>query len=266
MHYDPIMHELGSFEAPMTTRTLLPSPDLTPYIKNYSILKKEWACHADSHWYILPDNSAHLIFYLFLKNGCMRASLRLIGPRSRHLIINRHHRYFTFIMSFRPGGLSPFCPFPLYDLCDMALDAAELFPWCNDTLLEQLAISSQKNNLQEFIVQLETALASGILPGQQINTIIKAFTVLNRVPHNRVADISDRLGITDRYLRDLCRKHIGHSPKSVLQIERFTQSLVMSNSFREWTAIAHDAGYYDQSHMIAEYQKMTGKSPERLFA
>jgi AraC-like DNA-binding protein len=266
MHYDPIMHELGSFEAPMTTRTYVPSPALSPYIKNYSALKKEWACDADSHWYILPDNSAHLIFYLFLKNGRMKPSLRLIGPRSRHLVINRHHRYFTFIMSFRPGGLAPFCPFPLADLCDKAIDADELFSWCNDTLLEQLAVTSQRDDLRDFIAQLETALISGIIPGQQVNAIVKEFTVLNLIPQIRVADISNRLGITERYLRDLCHKHIGHSPKSALQIERFTQSLVMSNSFREWTAIAHDAGYYDQSHMIAEYQRMTGKSPEQLFA
>ncbi|GAB5523726.1 MAG: AraC family transcriptional regulator [Roseivirga sp.] len=265
MQYDVVMHELGNWQSPMLRELFSPQPALRPFIKDYCALTQEWACSSSEQWYILPDNSAYLIFYLAGKKGTLTPSLRLIGPRSRHLIINRHHRYFTFIVSFRPGGLAPFINTALADLCDNAIDACELLPWVDEVLISRLASASQQANLCKFITILEEALLYSMPAAVRINPTIQEFTrLISRFP-SRVADISDQLGITERHLRTLSQKHIGQSPKSALQIERFTRSLIISNHAREWASIAHESGYYDQSHMIAEYQKMTGKSPEKLF-
>lgn len=265
MEYDLVMHELGNWQSPMFRQVFEPQPVLQAFVKNYCVLRKEWACDQNKPWYILPDNSAHLIFYLIKRKGVLTPSLRLIGPRSRHLVISRQHRYFTFMVSFRPGAIAPLCPVPMADLCDRSTDAGELFTWCDQALIERLTNASQTTDLSAFIRILETALLSGVRAATAINPIISHFTRFGLSSQLRVSDISDSLGVTDRHLRELSRKHIGHSPKSMLQIERFTRSLILSNHSREWTSIAHDSGYYDQSHMIAEYQKMTGQSPERLF-
>lgn len=265
MEYDLVMHELGNWQSPIFRQVFKPQPALSTSIKSYCVLRQEWACDQNESWYILPDNSSYLIFYLIKRKGVLTPSLRLIGPRSRHLIINRKSRYFTFMVSFRPGAIAPLCPVPMADLCDQSTDAGELFTWCDHSLIERLAVASQLTDLSEFIRILETAMLSGIRSAEAINPIIDHFTRMGLSSQLRVSEISNSLGVTDRHLRELSRKHIGHSPKSMLQIERFTQSLILSNHSREWTSIAHDSGYYDQSHMIAEYQKMTGQSPERLF-
>lgn len=266
MQYDLMMHELGNWQSPMLRQVFKPSPALSPFIKNYCLLRKEWACDCAERWYILPDNSSYLIFYLAEKNGALTSSLRLIGPRTRHIVINRRHRHLTFMVSFRPGGLSPFLNIPLSEICDKATNAGELFTWANAELMEGLFITAKANLLQEFIAILERALLSYMNILKPIHPIIGEFSRLTLTPRMSVADISGELGITERHLRTLSQKHIGHSPKSMLQIERFTRSLIITNKSREWASIAQDSGYYDQSHMIAEYQKMTGKSPERLFA
>ncbi len=266
MQYDLIMHELGNWESPMLRQVFKPQPALSPFIRDYCLLRKEWACDTADHWYILPDNSAYLIYYLAKKNGVLVSSLRLIGPRTRHIVINRRNRHLTFMVSFRPGGLSPFLKTPLSDLCDRAVDACELFSWANAELLEKLAIAARAKLLPEFIHILERTLLSNINTVHHVNPIIGEFARLTRTPQVSVSDIANDLGITERHLRNLSQKHIGHSPKSMLQIERFTRSLIITNQSREWASVAQNSGYYDQSHMIAEYQKMTGKSPERLFA
>lgn len=267
MQYDQVMHELGSWQSSMLRQVFAPQPTLTSFIKDYCALRQEWACDMNSQWYILPDNSAYLIFYLIRKNGRLQPSLRIIGPRSSHLIINRHSRYFTFMASFKMGGLAPFCNIPMKELCDKSTDACDLFPWLEPDLLDQLMIASQKTDLSLFISILEKALIKGLSPLQNnIHPVISFLSEQVNSSQIHVSEISDKLGITERHLRSLSQKHVGHSPKSILQIERFTRSLIMSNHSREWVAIAHDAGYYDQSHMIAEYQKMTEKSPDRLFS
>ncbi len=265
MQYDLVMHELGNWQSPMLRELFSPQPALRPFIKDYCALTQEWACNSNEHWYILPDNSAYLIFYLAGRKGTLTPSLRLIGPRSRHLVINRRHRYFTFMVPFRPGGLAPFINTPLADLRDRSTDASELLPWVDQELISQLAAAAQQANLCEFITLLEEALLSGVPSLTGLNPVIQEFTRLSNSNRLRIADISGQLGITERHLRTLSQKHIGQSPKSALQIERFTRSLIISNGSREWASVAHDSGYYDQSHMIAEYQKMTGKSPDRLF-
>lgn len=265
MQYDLAMHELGSWQSPMLRQLFTPRTALKPYIKDYCVLRQEWACNHRERWYILPDNCAYLIFYLVGEKDNLKPSLRLIGPRSRHLVINRRHRHFTFMVSFRPGALAAFSKIDIADLCDRSIDASDLLPWANQELIDRLAIAARHDPLTEFIETLEAALVNAAHSITGIHPVIQEFARLTLEPQLRVADISNKLGITERHLRTLSQKHIGHSPKSMLQIERFTRSLVISNHSREWASIAHESGYYDQSHMIAEYQKMTGKSPERLF-
>ena len=84
-------------------------------------------------------------------------------------------------------------------------------------------------------------------------------------PLIKVRELARQTGVSERHFRSLCYQFIGHSPKEILQISRFTHSMVLSNQTREWSSIAFEAGYYDQSHMIAAFQKMCGTSPEKLF-
>ena len=210
---------------------------------------------ANNHWYILPDNSVYLIFYLVKKDGRLQPSLRIIGPRSSHLLINRHSRYFTFMVSFKVGAMAAFCNIPMTELRDKSTDAFDLFPWLKSDLLDQLTIAIQGADLSPFISTLEKALLKGLSQTRaNIHPVISLLSKQIIFSQPRVSEISDKLGITERHLRSLSQKHVGHSPKVMLQIERFTRSLVMSNRCRGWTAIAHDAGYYDQSHMVDSYK------------
>jgi AraC-like DNA-binding protein len=219
----------------------------------------------ENNWYILPDNTAYLIFYMIRRNGLVKPSLRLIGPRSRHLIINRHNREFTFMVSFKPAGISAFSRVPVSEFCDISIEAHHVFKPYQPELLQQLGLLSVESNLAPFIKLMESFLRSSLLEEDSFHPAIGQFIDLSQKSAHRLSDISDQIGISDRQLRSLSKKYIGHRPKSVLQIERFTKSLKYANTSHKWSHIAHDCGYFDQSHLIASYQKMTGSSPEKLF-
>lgn len=266
MHYNEVMHELGDWEQPLNQYNYSPDFRLSSYIKSYCLLTNEFACSKSNEWYILPDNSSYMIFYLLEKGNERIPSLRVIGPRTSHIQISRQYRHLTFMVTFKPGALYQLCQFPQSELVDQAVDAQLLFDWCSDALINRLTIYAEKLSVVGLISAFEAAVFKQLQSSIYIDPIIRSLSRVDLFSEMNVNSIARKLGVSDRHLRNMTRKYIGHSPKLMLQIERFTKSLTLTNEKRRWAEIAYETGYFDQSHMIAENQKMVGQSPEKMFS
>lgn len=265
MRYNEVMHEIGVWNQGLHMKELPPSPLLSRFIKSYQLLTGQTNNRHQKPWYILPDNAAHLIFFLYEKGGQLYPSLRLVGPRTAHKLTNRATRHLTLIASFQPGAVWYFYKGPVKEITDVAVDANELLPGIDDKLMEAFSVAAQLRDIKTLVGLMEQTLLRHLSPNCEADGFLNQFLSIETKPLMKVTELAEQMGISDRHLRTLTHQYIGHSPKDYLQISRFTRSLVMSNQHREWTAIAFDAGFYDQSHMISAYQKMCGKSPESLF-
>lgn len=87
-----------------------------------------------------------------------------------------------------------------------------------------------------------------------------AMRALDVLPVNKAADF---LAISRITLERQIRKSFGIPPKSLARIQRFYRALNALPQ-TEAAAIATDTGYYDQSHMIAEFRSMGGHTPATL--
>lgn len=82
-----------------------------------------------------------------------------------------------------------------------------------------------------------------------------------------VDDLCARSGYTKRTLERLFSTYIGNTPKEYLRKGRLNRVIGLmkkgnaSGDGRTFTAIAHDADFCDQSHMIREFRKFTGITP-----
>ena len=79
----------------------------------------------------------------------------------------------------------------------------------------------------------------------------------------RIADLAQDAGLGIRQFERLFRQSVGVSPKLYSRILRF-ESALEAKAFRpltSWTAIAHQFGYYDQMHMIHDFQQLSGETP-----
>lgn len=58
--------------------------------------------------------------------------------------------------------------------------------------------------------------------------------------------------------------HIGLSPKRYVMVNRVTNAVrrVDGGNVVSWSDLALSAGYFDQSHMIEEFNNLLGESPE----
>lgn len=266
MIYNKLFHELGEWPADLRYQSFTVNPALTHLLQVHALLLGEEGCTSQQPWYILPDNSAHLVFCLFKTRNGFRTRLRLIGPRTRHIFINRSGRHLTFMTSFRPGALSLILGNSVHELVDHAVDASDCLD-IDGSVLEQMKQFAVAGNAQAIKETIESVLLiQSLNSGCQLLPLVSEFLRHKYAGVYHVSRIAANIGVTERHLRNVVKKSIGHPPKLVLQIQRFAHSLELSNTTDDWSGIAYNSGYYDQSHMIADFQRMIGTSPERLFA
>ncbi|MEO8461417.1 MAG: helix-turn-helix domain-containing protein [Dokdonella sp.] len=81
--------------------------------------------------------------------------------------------------------------------------------------------------------------------------------------HVRTAQLASDAGISRKHLAGLFRDKVGLTPKSIARIHRFQRALdaVQVNRTVDWSELADRCGYYDQSHLIHDFQQFAGMSP-----
>src|SRR5262249_44646094 len=144
-------------------KTVAPGAPLRETIHRYFVLVNAGSVDENSI-YILPDNSAHLIFYLFKFKNEVFPVWNVIGPRSAHQVISRRHRLFTFICTFKPGGIRSLVNVPLNELRDLPVNASEVLRKYDPRIFEQLTRHAMRFDIGGFVNHLEVFLRSAMMP------------------------------------------------------------------------------------------------------
>lgn len=78
-------------------------------------------------------------------------------------------------------------------------------------------------------------------------------------------DVARTVGVSERHLRRAFRATVGLTPKTYARIARFQRALSMSRAHAgSWADIARVAGYFDQSHLSAEFRELALVAPASL--
>jgi AraC-like DNA-binding protein len=81
----------------------------------------------------------------------------------------------------------------------------------------------------------------------------------------RVGDLAGRLGINARKLQRLFAEHVGLGPKWVINRCRIHEAadVAIGGAPVDWTELAAELGYSDQSHLIRDFTATVGISPNQ---
>lgn len=77
---------------------------------------------------------------------------------------------------------------------------------------------------------------------------------------------TERLYLSTRQAERLFLKEVGLSPKSYSNLRRFSNLLKAKkfNPQQNWTSLAHEFGYFDQSHFIKAFHTFLGITPRQF--
>ncbi len=79
----------------------------------------------------------------------------------------------------------------------------------------------------------------------------------------RVADLHHELGVSRKHLAMTFSRYVGITAKAYAQIQRFLWTLeqLRSSSEVDWSRLAAEAGYSDQSHLVRDFRRVGAASP-----
>jgi AraC-like DNA-binding protein len=109
---------------------------------------------------------------------------------------------------------------------------------------------------------LDDMLAARLANAQPSREIAWAWRRL-RETHGRVAvgALAAELGWSRKRIVARFRDEIGLPPKAVARLLRFERARELAGTM-SWGELAFECGFADQSHLIAEFRRVTGRTPE----
>jgi AraC-like DNA-binding protein len=163
---------------------------------------------------------------------------------------------------FRPGGAAAFFSGSLRQLCNQTVLLEDLWGPAACELRDRLQAAPQ---IQQKFRVLEETLLSRLLAAQPIDAMVmRTLHALAQDPS--VARIGDLQRAADCSPRPFIRRFeaaVGLTPKCYARVLRFNALLsrLVRVGPRDWAQLAVDGGYFDQSHLIHEFNRLTGLTP-----
>ena len=209
---------------------------------------------------VLPDGCADVVIAFDGPTGSPAAIA--VGTMTRPVVFadTTHASYVG--VRFRPGVAGTLFGMPACELTDQRPDLRDVWPQI-DPLMDGLAGVSDAS-ARTKILSAEIArrlLAARSLPPDSV--VAAAARIAARRGRVSIGTLASQLGVSRQHLARTFAQHVGLSPKMLARIVRArgVVDVVRETTDVDWVSLALDAGYYDQSHLIADIRELTGLSP-----
>ena len=166
------------------------------------------------------------------------------------------------IIQFHKGRVAPFLSEPMHALTDAVIDADLVLKNKLINLRDKLRQSPTVDQKFQILEQyLFDHYLSQLSENNFIDYVIRVITA--NPQQCSLQTISGNVGYSHKHLIKIFKDHIGVSPKEFLKVIRFQKAIreIETQGGINWTALALDCGYYDQSHFIADFKVFSGFTP-----
>ena len=190
----------------------------------------------------------------------------VLGPLSGVGRTTRLELRETVGATFLPGAAARFFDVPLSELSDTAVAVDDLWGRRSSGLAVRLAGLTEAGR----IALLESALLARRGHGRHRDRAIDVVGLATRVltAHGRphVDAMARAAGVSRQHLTRVFRDQVGIGPCLYRRLARFQSLLAYAgcHATPDWARVAADAGFADQSHMIAECRQFSGLTPRAL--
>jgi AraC-like DNA-binding protein len=206
----------------------------------------------------LPDGRTSLVFRV-VEEG-RPGDLTVVGPRTRALLKDSPGFVVAVMLDLKPGWSRPLLGVAAGALTDRFVALEDLWGRPATELCRALQAST---SLPEMLDSLARAFALRLPRTSEpasARLARHAAALLDR-EDVRVDGLAERLGVTTRHLHRAFTENIGVGPKEYTRSVRLQRALRLAAMSSDWGRIAVDAGYYDQSHLIADFRDLVGLTP-----
>ncbi len=229
-------------------REVLPAPHLRARVECFwlSTFPSGKANHR-----VVPDGCADIIY----TRASSSSTLRFIGPMTRFRDFTQAPGSISLGIRFRPGMWSDVLKFGGAEAANQVLPLDALKPSHAADLKQRLDNCNQLGN-QLRLLAIHVPPAPPLSPFHQAIGELEASR--GTVALDSLAEIS---GFSTRQFRRKCLEQTALSPKLLARILRFRHAHARARNATTHADLALECGYFDQSHLIADFREFAGRTP-----
>jgi AraC-like DNA-binding protein len=211
---------------------------------------------------VLPDGAMRLVFDL----SPARLAPTVIGPSARPAVLQMRGRIHGLSVTLRPGASLALFGVPAHELAESAVSWQDV---ADPALRDHAArVHDAGDDPARARLLLDSLLGSLHRKYDDESLTARRAAALFRTPSGdrSVRAVAEALGVGERRLQQVFRAHVGLAPRTWSRIARMHDCLRLLRRpvALPWHALALDGGFYDQSHLINEFQALCGMTPEQF--
>jgi AraC-like DNA-binding protein len=254
-----------------------PHPALKGFVSYIMIHQVDFRSNVVPKEFIIPPLPEHsLIFYLRDASSVTDGSMTnreeqppciVVGPN-----VDRHHitpgfDHLVVHVCFQPGGLYRLLGIPMNDLLSKsafegrALLGDEINE-LTDRLREADSFLKMKTIVEGFLFSRAHRLKEMLPIDCVLRSLVKKRGLI------RIDELASDACLSTRQFERVFRQRIGLPPKYFSRLVRFSHAWIMKERqpTLPWIQIAYECGYFDQMHLIRDFQEFAGANPSAIEA
>lgn len=195
----------------------------------------------EEHWLI--DGQRHTSF--------------IAGLHEQQVTTEHPGRSFGMQLDLNPLAARSLVGGPLHEFANRSVPLEDVL--AEPFLVERLAIA---HGWDARFALLEDVLSRRLVDAKPPEELSWAWRRLQESQGRvRVGALATELGWSRRRIVERFRDGLGLPPKTLARLLRFEHARALAGTM-PWAEVAYECGFADQSHLIAEFRRITGRTPE----
>lgn len=239
---------------------------LRPYLSNILSYRETFAPGQEVVERVIPDGAVRLVVNLggsSGSDGAPGAAVLVLGPSATPALVSQRGHAHGLALTLHAGAAEVLLGVPAGELAGKVVPLDALWPQDGGGLLSRL---HEQTTDAARIDCLQGELADRLRHGMPAMhpAATRALGLLREAAGQlSVRDLASAVGVGERRLQQLFSTHIGLSASAWRRLARLHGCLrtLRLQTTPVWSDVALEAGYYDQSHLINEFQALCGCTP-----
>jgi AraC-like DNA-binding protein len=227
---------------------------VTTWIEEVDVSYDDGPTAGNSAILVLPPDPAAAVVWRMTEGG--DSDVLVTGPRTKASYQAKKHLPVCIRLRIQPGRVMSLLGVGADELVDQVTPLTELWGSAAASLAAQL--TEHRDDPVRAVDRLGREFASRAPDRLPRRTDLVLAAVDELSAGAGVGQTAGRTGVSERYLRRIFTQAVGISPKHFARINRVRDALARPGS---WSTVATEAGYYDQSHLVAEFRSIMRVTP-----
>lgn len=248
-----------------TLRAFEPCAALQPYVGKLLLYRETFAGEVVEH--VLPDGAMRLVLNLgdapSTRDDGQGLAAGVLGAAATPAKVRLQGRVHAFSIDLKPGAANALLGTPAGEFGAEGVSLQELWGRAGELLLDQIA-QAPDDAARAGILQaaLRRRLPDAPAPAP-LATHALALAARSE-GRGSLRELAAQAGCSERRLQQLFHAHVGLPPRTWRRLLRLHACLRRLRGLRTtptWAALADECGFYDQSHLVNEFQALCGMTP-----